>query len=63
MPIFEYLCRQCGEMIEIIRKNITDEVPCPRCGGPAERTVSVFSGKTTTGSGEGGGCAPTGGFG
>jgi len=63
MPIFEYLCRPCGETIEIIRKSVADEVTCPQCGRPAERVVSVFSGKTATGCGEGGGCAPAGGFG
>jgi putative FmdB family regulatory protein len=61
MPIFEYLCRQCGKTIETIRKS-ADEVKCPQCGCPTERIVSVFSGKTTAASDGGGGCASSGGF-
>lgn len=63
MPIFEYHCRQCGKTIEKIKKNAPEEVACPQCGQPAERIVSVFSGKAADGSGGGGGCAPAGGFG
>jgi putative FmdB family regulatory protein len=59
MPIFEYLCRQCGKTFETFRKS-ADEVKCPQCGSPPERVVSVFSGQTSPSGG--GGCASSGGF-
>ncbi len=58
MPIFEYQCPACGEKVEKIERHPSEEIPCPRCGKPARRTVSVFSGSST-----GGGCAAPSGSG
>ncbi len=33
MPIFEYLCEDCGVKFEkLVRRPATDEVLCPSCG-------------------------------
>lgn len=33
MPIFEYLCKDCGETCEILMTSTTDQPKCPSCGG------------------------------
>jgi len=48
MPIFEYRCKTCGEEIEKISSKPLEEIPCPACGQPAKRVLSVFA--TTTSS-------------
>lgn len=54
MPIYEYRCRECGEIFESFRAiNASDEeVVCPRCGAkkPNRRLSSVY-GKLTDGKG------------
>ncbi|MDA3903272.1 MAG: zinc ribbon domain-containing protein [Desulfuromusa sp.] len=49
MPIFEYRCKNCGQAIEKIQRNPLSDVPCPACGKPAERTVSLTSVTTSNG--------------
>lgn len=41
MPIYEYKCRKCGEVCEILQK-MMDPSPksCPACGGPLEKILS-----------------------
>lgn len=41
MPIYEYCCRKCGELTEVILK-ITDSPPkkCEGCGGKLEKQIS-----------------------
>lgn len=42
MPIYEYLCKQCGERLEK-RQNVSDpplEI-CENCGGPLEKQWSL----------------------
>lgn len=54
MPIYEYLCDDCGESFEVIRSaSDTEEVTCPECGGPARKKLSSFA---TVGSSRYGGC-------
>ncbi|WP_321370544.1 zinc ribbon domain-containing protein [uncultured Desulfuromusa sp.] len=58
MPIFEYRCEHCGQIIEKIQRTPLTDIPCPACGKPATRAVSLTSSAT---SGDGGGCsAPAG---
>ena len=61
MPIYEYVCPQCGERFEkLIRSTSSQvEIRCPSCDAAnVERKVSVFglSGGTSGGLSFGGGC-------
>jgi putative FmdB family regulatory protein len=41
MPIYEYVCRNCGEKFEL-RRGITDsdsEAECPKCGVANPRRI------------------------
>ena len=42
MPIYEYLCEQCGEQFSLLLKMSSgdDNVPCPKCGTPAKKQIS-----------------------
>lgn len=68
MPIYEYLCSNCGRLFEKLVLSRDASVECPHCPGAAvEKQFSAFSfkgeaggaGSATTGGG-GGGCAPGG---
>jgi putative FmdB family regulatory protein len=53
MPIYEYVCSQCGERFEkLVRsQQAQGQTPCPKCGSmEVERAVSAFATL---------GCAPT----
>lgn len=41
MPLYEYLCQQCGERTEILQK-ISDApyTHCPKCGGEMRKLIS-----------------------
>jgi putative FmdB family regulatory protein len=45
MPIFEYLCDDCGNKFErLVRRPGVDEVLCPSCGqGHLEQQHSTFA--------------------
>jgi len=46
MPIFEYLCEDCGSKFEkLVRRPGADEVLCPSCGegGHLEQQFSSFA--------------------
>jgi len=67
MPIYEYLCDDCGERYEQIVMSETTKVACPKCES-TKKTVqlSVFAapanGKSSEGastSSMGGGCGPS----
>ena len=62
MPIYEFKCRDCDKQIEKIMRQADATIPCPECGGTAQRSVSVFA---AAGQDSGGGCMapPGGGFG
>ncbi len=34
MPIYEYSCKQCGKVVELLQKSGTDNagITCPECG-------------------------------
>jgi putative FmdB family regulatory protein len=67
MPIYEYLCKDCGERFELVRtmKDADMPVPCKTChGNQTQRTLSVFyaqSGTKVIAGGSSGGCAGCGG--
>ncbi len=44
MPIYEYNCRDCKQIFEDWQKDYEErELPCPVCGGPANRLISSTS--------------------
>lgn len=44
MPIFEYLCNDCGaRFVKLVLRNQTEAVVCPSCGkGRLEQQISSF---------------------
>jgi putative FmdB family regulatory protein len=61
MPLYEYLCRDCGQAFERYVRAWGDAVVCPACaGGSVEKKVSRFalaaSGEGAPSSSRGGGC-------
>ena len=54
MPMFEYVCRTCGERFEELR-SVRDEGPgplCPECG--SEKVVKLLSAFATSATGAAG---------
>ena len=47
MPIYEYRCAACGNDFEMTRSfsQASEPAPCPTCGKPAQKLVSVFASK------------------
>lgn len=44
MPIYEYRCQECQQTFEEWQKDFAErQVPCPVCGGKAERLISSTS--------------------
>ncbi|HEY49964.1 MAG TPA: zinc ribbon domain-containing protein [Dehalococcoidia bacterium] len=60
MPIYEYVCSECGLKFELLRSmNQADQgAPCPRCKNGARRVLSSFAAFSR---GSGGESAPVGG--
>ena len=59
MPLFEYKCKNCNSIFEILNKSqtTTDEVYCPNCkSNNSEKLISVFSALNTSKSGSSGFC-------
>ncbi|MEE4252486.1 MAG: FmdB family zinc ribbon protein [Desulfuromusa sp.] len=59
MPIFEYQCEHCGKSTEKIQRTPLTDIPCPLCGKPATRTVSL----TSVAASSGGACSTPAGSG
>ncbi|HEY8343715.1 MAG TPA: zinc ribbon domain-containing protein [Bacillota bacterium] len=66
MPIYEFVCQNCGQKFEELCRLGTDQVPCPACqSGETTRLISVcgFAVKSSSGdstfrsSASGGSCA------
>lgn len=45
MPIYEYVCPTCQSRFEKMRSMSASQeaIPCPDCGSPAARALSVFA--------------------
>lgn len=49
MPIFDFICKQCGHKFDRIVSNAEkNNVRCPECGAEVKQMLSSFS--TTVGS-------------
>jgi putative FmdB family regulatory protein len=70
MPIYEFICKKCGEGFEkiVFASDDGKPLPCPACGSQkTERLMSSFScGKSSlsgaSGLGTSAGCSTQGGF-
>lgn len=61
VPIYEYSCSKCGLKFEVLRamSQAGEDASCPRCGGSAERVLSLFSRSSEGSSASGVGSACT----
>lgn len=42
MPIYDYRCRDCGAVKEVLVRRVEDDARCPECGSEAmEKLVSA----------------------
>lgn len=65
MPLYEYICRECGHAFEVLQRmgERGDDLRCPQCGRVgADRQLSTFAGRASQG-GVGGGAARASGCG
>ena len=64
MPIYEYVCAECGTKFEklVLSSGRAKEIRCPQCGSlSVDKALSVFSGAvTSSGVGSAADCAPSG---
>lgn len=55
MPLYEFLCKQCGATFEKLQVRISEEIespPCPKCGEKdCIKLPSVFSSSLCSSSG------------
>lgn len=52
MPTYDYKCRKCGTVFELVQRMKDRPVAkCPKCGGKAERQLSGGHGIVFKGSG------------
>lgn len=60
MPMFEYVCRACGERFEEIRsRDLEQPAPvCPACG--SEQVIKLFSSFASPSTGSSAGSAASG---
>ena len=48
MPLFEYHCESCDKTFEKLMKKLETEAPCPNCGKPSQKAVSLFASASTS---------------
>jgi putative FmdB family regulatory protein len=62
MPIFEYQCKKCGQVIEILQLGATPkELTCTKCGSDKlQKLLSSFSSHSEGNTGTSEGSCPTG---
>ncbi len=53
MPLYEYVCSECGARFELLRplSRSNEEASCPRCQSKAERVLSSFASFSKSDSG------------
>ncbi|MBP7798092.1 MAG: zinc ribbon domain-containing protein [Thermoanaerobaculaceae bacterium] len=54
MPLYEYVCQQCGKRFEVLQRvgATADGLSCPSCGGQeVTKAFSTFASSVPTGSG------------
>ena len=64
MPVYEYICRDCGRAFERYVQRWSESVACPSCdGAQVEKQLSTFSmaGGAGSAGGSGGGAMAGGG--
>ena len=63
MPIFEYLCQDCGTRFEkLVRSSDSGEILCPSCGqSRSERQLSTFAAHSGAAHADGPACPSAGG--
>ena len=69
MPIYEYVCEECGEKYEkFVRSSLAKvELKCPTCGSPkGKKAISMFgmrggSSSSSLGASSAAACSPVGG--
>ena len=53
MPIYEYLCKNCGKTCEILLTSVTKQPECPSCGSISLKKLlsahAAISGSATSG--------------
>ncbi|MBI2860502.1 MAG: zinc ribbon domain-containing protein [Chloroflexi bacterium] len=54
MPIYEYVCPECGHKFELLRRagQAEEAAPCPRCNTPARHKFSAFASFSQSASGQ-----------
>jgi len=65
MPIYEYRCKECGEVFErlIMEPEQERELVCPKCNSSdVQRVLSAFASSTGSSSSSIGSCSSTGRF-
>lgn len=52
MPIYEFSCRNCRRLFSFFSRRVNTSAvpPCPKCGAPLERMVSLFSARSGGGN-------------
>ncbi len=64
MPIYEYVCAECGHKFEklVLSSRRAREIRCPQCGSlSADKAISVCcAAVTSSGAGGAADCAPSG---
>ncbi len=59
MPLYEYRCKKCDKISEILQRG-SEKVVCPECGGKSlEKQFSVFASGSQSDSAGGGGMPPS----
>ena len=52
MPIYEYVCSQCGIRFDRLQSMGSTHAECPECGLPSKKALSLFSAVASGDDGE-----------
>jgi putative FmdB family regulatory protein len=54
MPLYEYLCKECSTVFEILVRNKKERILCPKCGSAStSKLFSTFAYRGSTASADG----------